>query len=73
MREPALLALLLITGLLVDALQWGSLAVWITTGVWQLFAGFVPAAVLYAVCVGRLYFRKARCICPQCHAVFQPE
>lgn len=72
-RTKRLRALLLIAGLSLSILQWVSLAVWITTGAWQLFAGYAPAAVLAAVFIGRLYFRKARYICPQCHAVFQPD
>ena len=53
-------------------LQWSSIILWITRGIWWLFLVWVIAAVPYCVWFSRWYFRKMAYICPQCHTVFQP-
>ena len=53
-------------------LQWSSIILWITKGIWWLFAVWVVAAVPYAVWASRWYFRRVAYICPQCHEVFKP-
>lgn len=54
-------------------LQWSSIILWITKGIWWLFLVWVIAAVPYIFYFSRWYFRKMAYICPQCHAVFQPS
>ncbi|MCH5273133.1 MAG: MerR family transcriptional regulator [Lachnospiraceae bacterium] len=66
-------AILLITGLPLNIIQWISIILWITTGIWQLFAGFVLVAVPYAVWATNFYFKRVAYICPQCHEVFKPN
>ncbi len=66
-------AILLITGIPIDFIQWASIILWITTGIWQLFALYVLAAVPYAVWITNFYFKRAAYICPQCHEVFKPD
>ena len=64
--------LLLVTGIPVTALQWGSIALWITKGLWWLFALWAVVAVVYGVWGSIYYFRHVAYICPKCHTVFRP-
>jgi len=66
-------ALLLITGTPVTILQWVSIILWITNGIWWLFAVWVCAATVYGVWASVYYFRNVSYICPECHAVFKPS
>lgn len=63
---------MVLVGLPLCVLQWTSIALWITRGIWWLFVVWAIVAVAYAVLFSRWYFKKMAYICPQCHAVFQP-
>ncbi len=60
------------TGLPLNVLQIASIILWITKGIWQLFAVWFLIAIPYGILLSRWYFRKTAYICPQCHAVFKP-
>ena len=64
--------LMILTGTPLCILQWTSIILWITKGIWWLFLVWVIAAIPYAIWFSRWYFRKVAYICPQCHSVFQP-
>lgn len=64
---------LLMTGIPVGILQWGSIILWIITGNWQLFAAYLVIGIPYAICISRYYFKRVAYICPQCHTVFKPS
>ena len=64
---------ILLTALPLGILQWSSILLWITKGIWWLFAVWVAVIIPYVVWFSRWYFRKMAYICPQCHAVFQPS
>lgn len=66
-------AILLITGIPLDIIQLISIILWITAGMWQLFAAYVLIAVPYAVWITNFYFKRVVYICPQCHKVFKPR
>ena len=66
-------AILLITGLPLNIIQWTSIILWIFTGIWWLFALWVLIAISYAIWVTKFYFKKVAYICPQCHEVFKPK
>ena len=63
--------LMLLTGIPVAVLQISSVILWITAGIWWLFAVWAAVAVVYAVLLSGLYFRKTAFICPRCHEVFR--
>ena len=63
---------MLLTGIPMSILQWSSVILWITRGIWWLFLVWALVAILYGIWFSRWYFRKMAYICPQCHAVFQP-
>ena len=54
-------------------LQWSSIILWITKGIWWLFLVWIVAVVPYAIFASRWYFRRVAYICPQCHEVFKPS
>ena len=66
-------ATLVLTGLPMSILQWTSIILWITKGLWWLFLVYLLAAVPYAVLISRYYFKKVAYICPQCHTLFKPD
>ena len=57
----------------LGTLQWSSIILWITKGIWWLFLVWVAVAIPYIFWFSRWYFRKMAYICPQCHTVFQPS
>lgn len=64
---------MLLTGIPMEILQWGSIILWIATGIWWPFIFWVAAAVPWAIWVSKYYFRNVAYICPECHKVFKPR
>ena len=64
--------IMLLTGLPLSVLQWSSIILWITRGIWWLFLVWAAIAVLYGIFFSRWYFKKMAYICPECHEIFQP-
>ena len=65
--------MMLVTGLPVTAFQWVSIILWITRGMWWLFAVWACIAIAYGVWFSIYYFRHIEYICPECHEVFVPS
>lgn len=63
---------MLLTGIPLAVLQWSSVILWITAGIWWLFPVWAAAAIPYGVWISRWYFRRIAYLCPQCHTVFRP-
>lgn len=66
-------AVLLISGVPIAIIQWTSIIVWITSGIWWPFLFFVLVVVPYCVWLSYFYFSRVAYICPQCHEVFKPS
>lgn len=66
-------ALMVITGIPVTALQWTSIVLWITNGLWWLFVIWACVAVPWGIGVSCCYFKRVAYICPECHEVFKPR
>ena len=64
---------MVLTGIPVTALQWTSIVLWITNGLWWLFVIWALAASAWGSCVSKYYFDHISYICPECHAVFKPR
>ncbi|MBO7761671.1 MAG: MerR family transcriptional regulator [Clostridia bacterium] len=64
---------LVLTGLPVTALQWVSVILWITQGLFWLFPLWVCVAIPWGILASRYYFRHVAYICPECHEVFRPH
>lgn len=65
--------IMVLSGILVTALQWTSIVLWITNGLWWLFVIWACVALPWGVLMSIYYFKHVAYICPECHEVFQPE
>ena len=65
--------IMLAAGIPISILQWGSIILWITTGIWWPFIVYVLAAIPFGIWVSKYYFDHVAYICPQCHEVFKPR
>ena len=65
--------MMVLTGIPVTALQWASIALWITHGLWWLFVIWACVAIPWGIAVSVYYFRHVAYICPECHEVFRPR
>jgi len=64
--------LMVLTGIPVSVLQLVSIILWITNGIWWLFALWVCIAILWGSVVSVYYFKHVAYICPECHEIFSP-
>ena len=64
---------LLLTGLPVTLLEWGTVILWITTGIWWPFVTYSAIAIAYGIWVSKYYFSHVAYICPECHETFVPR
>lgn len=63
---------LLVGGIPITILQWAGIVLWITKGLWQLFAFWAVVFMPCAYLLSKYYFGHVAYICPQCHSVFKP-
>lgn len=63
---------MLVTALPIGVIQLISIILWITKGLWWLFAVWIAVAIPYAIFIAKYYFKNVAYICPQCHVVFKP-
>jgi DNA-binding transcriptional MerR regulator/DNA-directed RNA polymerase subunit RPC12/RpoP len=66
-------ALMLVFGIVMDAIEIGTLLLWIFRGVWLPFAVGMPVVILIGCLITRMYCRNTAYICPECNARFQPR
>ena len=64
---------MVLTGIPVTALQWTSIVLWITNGLWWLFVIWALVAIPWGICVSKYYFNHVAYICPECHEMFKPK
>lgn len=65
--------LMVLTGIPVTVLQWVSIVLWITHGLWWLFVIWACVAVPWGIVVSINYFKRVAYICPEFHEVFRPR
>lgn len=65
--------LMVLTGIPVTALQWVSIVLWITNGLWWLFVVWACVAVPWGIALSACYYKRVAYICPECHEVFKPR
>ena len=65
--------LMVLTGIPVSVLQWVSIILWITNGLWWLFLIWACVAILWGIAISVYYFNHVAYICPECHEVFKPR
>lgn len=66
-------AFLLITGIPISMLQWGSIILLISSRIYWPFIIWAVLAIPYAIWVSIYYFKNVAYICPQCHEIFKPK
>ena len=64
---------MVLTGIPVTALQWVAIILWITQGLWWLFAVWVCVAIPWGIAVSVYYYKRVAYICPECHKIFKPR
>ena len=64
---------MLLSAIPLGLIQWGSIVLWITKGLWWMFLIYLVVAVPYGIWISRYYFKNVDYICPQCHEVFKPR
>ena len=64
---------MVLTGIPVTALQWVSIVLWITHGLWWLFVIWACVAIPWGSAVSVYYFKHVAYICPECHEIFRPN
>ncbi len=64
---------MVLSGIPVTVLQWTSIVLWITHGLWWLFVIWACVALPWGTGVSIYYFRHVAYICPGCHEIFKPS
>ncbi len=64
---------LLLSGMLMDAIQISTVLLWIFTGIWWPFAVGMTVSVIIGIIISALYFKGTAYICPACHKIFKPK
>ena len=63
---------MLITGILLELAEVGTLVLAIKTGNWWPFVGAMAAVIGGTIWLVRYYYKNVAYICPKCHTVFVP-
>lgn len=63
---------MLTIGLLMDAIEIGTLILWIAKGTWQPFAVGMPFTILLGILITRMYYKNTEYICAHCNTRFKP-
>lgn len=64
---------MLLSGIPIGILQWGSIILWVLEGIWWPFLIWAALALPFGIIISRYYFNNVRYICPKCHEVFKPR
>ena len=64
---------LLLMAIPLEIAEWGSIFLWIKTGIWWPFVLYTVAIIPCAIFLSWYYFRRVEYICPHCHEVFKPS
>ena len=73
-KMKKLRTILLVSSVPVALAEWGTIALWVLTGIWWPFAAVMGAVIIpYGIVMSKYYFARVAYICPQCHTVFRPS
>ena len=63
---------MIIVGLIMDAIEIGTIVLWIVKGTWQPFAIGMPFVILMGFLTIRMYYKNTAYICAECNTRFTP-
>lgn len=66
-------AVMILVGLVADAIEIGTLILGIVKGIWLPFIIGLPIVIALCVWVSAFYLKYTAYICPACHKVFKPR
>ena len=64
---------LILASIPITVLEWASIILWMTDGIWWPFLVYTVAAIPFGIWISRFYFKRVAYICPQCHEIFVPK
>lgn len=65
--------MMVLTGLPITVMQWVSIILWISSGIWWPFLVYVAVAIPWGAWISIYYFKRVIYICPNCHRLFKPS
>ena len=65
-------AIMLVLGLVMDAIQIGTLILWIVKGIWQPFAIGMLFVIVLGILMTWMYCKNTDYSCPECNTQFKP-
>ena len=65
-------AIMLAVGIPMNIIEYGTLILWISKGIWIPFVIGMGIAIAVSVWISRYYYKNVAYICPECHKVFKP-
>lgn len=64
---------MLIVGIPLGILQWTSIILWITNGLWWLFAIWAVLDIPAVIILSKYYYKHVAFVCPECEKAFKPK
>lgn len=64
---------MIITGIIMDAIEISTIILWIVKGIWIPFAVGMVVVIILGIWLFNMYYNEVSYICPDCHAVFKPS
>ena len=64
---------IVLTGIPLEVLECVSIILWVTKGLWWLFAVWACVIIPWTVALLVYYYKHVDYICPECHEVFKPS
>lgn len=65
-------AKMLLLAVPMTLIEWGTIILWIVTGVWWPFAACIPFVALLGILLMKMYYENTLYICPECGERFRP-
>ena len=64
--------IMLVAGLIMNAIQIGAITLWVVKGIWLPFAIGMPVVILFGIMLTRMYYKNTLYVCAACNTRFRP-